>query len=334
MRATLVALLCLGSVAAAEPRTLRMAAIAPEGTSWARELKALARDVETATHGDLKMKWYLGGIAGDELAAVGRIRKGQLDGAAGAIFCQSLASSMRVMRLPGLFHTTAEALYIMGRLKGDLDEEFRRSGFANLGEAGFGFDIILSREPVHTLADLRRGRFWVWSLDEVMKATMIAAGLKPYIGPVEEAGRAYEREHLDGLFAEPAAALAYQWSTEARYFTVLPTAFLPGCLVVSNTTFDALPLTEQQALRSASAKFFLRFDDVNRATEEALLGGLFEKQGLKRVEASPKLLQDYLDATASARTRLGDELAPRALLEKVDRWLSDYRQVHAERVPR
>ena len=46
-------LVAAGATAHAEPRVFRMAAIAPEGTSWARELKAMARDIETASHGEL-----------------------------------------------------------------------------------------------------------------------------------------------------------------------------------------------------------------------------------------------------------------------------------------
>ena len=40
-------LLLLGGVARAEPVTLRMAAIAPDGTEWARALKAYAQEIET-----------------------------------------------------------------------------------------------------------------------------------------------------------------------------------------------------------------------------------------------------------------------------------------------
>jgi TRAP-type C4-dicarboxylate transport system substrate-binding protein len=122
-----------------------MASIAPEGTSWAHELKAFARDVEESTHGELRVKWYLGGIAGDETAALERARKGQLDGMAGAILCQQLAPSMRLLRLPGMFESREEAFYVMGRMRADIESEMRQRGFAFLGGAGFGFDVIFSR---------------------------------------------------------------------------------------------------------------------------------------------------------------------------------------------
>src|SRR3954466_7055760 len=92
----------LTSLVHAEPVQLRMAAIAPDGTSWARELKAWARGVESGTHGEVKVKWYLGGIAGEETAALDRVDRDQLDGVAGALMCEALAPTLRVMRVPGL----------------------------------------------------------------------------------------------------------------------------------------------------------------------------------------------------------------------------------------
>ncbi len=325
-RAILVAVvLLLAGAARAEPRVLRMATIAPEGTSWARELKAYARDIEALTNGELKMKWYLGGIAGDELTAVERIRKGQLDGEAGAIFCQSLASSMRVARIPGLFHDAEEATYVLNRLKGNIDAEMRQSGFANLGAASFGFDVIFSRLPVRTMQDFKKTHFWIWSLDPIWKAMVATMGLQATASPVEAAGHVFEEQKLDAFIAAPTAALAYQWSTQTRYATGLQTAFLPGCMVISNSTFDGLSLEHQQALRVAGAKFFARFNDLNRSMEEQLMGRLFEKQGLQMITPSDQFKREFFEAARQAREKLGDQLAPKELIEKVNVWLTEFR---------
>ena len=113
------------------------------------------------------MKWYLGGMAGDELTALDRVKRGQLDGEAGAIFCQRLAPTLRVARAPGLFESREEFIYLMGRLKPTLDEEFRKSGFTNLGEAVFGIDVLFSRQPIRTMDELVASRLWAWNLDPV-----------------------------------------------------------------------------------------------------------------------------------------------------------------------
>src|SRR5947209_8767502 len=120
--ATFVAVLAGG--ASAEPVTLRFASLVPDGTAWARELHAFARDVETNSHGELRVKWYLGGIAGDENVVPERIKKGQLDGEAAGVSCASLAPSLRVLRVVGLIRRRAEAHAVIGRMRAALDAEF------------------------------------------------------------------------------------------------------------------------------------------------------------------------------------------------------------------
>ena len=119
-----LALLLSSLTAHADTTVLRMAAIAPDGTSWARELKAFARDVEARTDGAVKVKWYLGGIAGEEYESLDRINRDQLDGAAGAMICDKLAPTLRVLRVPGLVRDRAEALHVINSLRAPIDGEF------------------------------------------------------------------------------------------------------------------------------------------------------------------------------------------------------------------
>jgi hypothetical protein len=59
--------------------------------------------------------------------------------------------------------------------------------------------------------------------------------------------------------------------------------------------------------------------------EEQLLGGLFEKQGLKRVEPSPQFRDRFYAELQKAREQLGDKLAPRPLILRVTSWLDEFR---------
>src|SRR5207302_11516654 len=58
--------LTLATSVHAEPVTLRLATIAPQGSGWAREFSAWARDIEVGTHGAVRMKIYYSAIGGDE----------------------------------------------------------------------------------------------------------------------------------------------------------------------------------------------------------------------------------------------------------------------------
>lgn len=323
--AGLVACAALPTMAHADPVVLRYASISPEGTAWTRELKAYARAVEQLSHGQVQVKLYLGGIAGDEVQVLERIRRGQLDGELAAVTCERLAPSLKVLRVPGLIRGRDEARHVIDHLRPVLDTEARKAGFTLLGMTWFGSDIILSRTPVRTLEDLKRLRFWIWNLDSVWQKGLPLLGVQVVPAPVADAAAAFEHGRVDGFLALPTAALAYQWSAQSAYFTPLPIAAMAGCNVLSNDAFDSLPVAAQAALREAGAKLNIRFFDVNAAQEDALLDSLFARQGVKPVPVSELFRVSFLDAARHAREQLPAGLVPQALIMQVQTLLSDYR---------
>ena len=304
---------------------IRVATIAPDGTAWARELHAFGRDVEQSTGGMVSMKYYFGAIAGDELAALDRVKKGQLDGIAGAIFCPRIAPSLWVARLVGLFRNRDEARQVLNRLRPLVDKELEQSGFVSFGLGSFGNEIFFSRTPVHSMADLRKGRYWTWNLDDFWVKELPAMGIGTVPLSVEEAAQAYDDGRIDGFLAVPTAALAFQWSVRAHHFTNLSAAFMPGCLAVARRVFDAIPADQQRAILAAAAKFAVRFDTVSGPQEDALFGGLFEHQGLKRAPGSESFAGDFSAAAQSARETIGEKLVSKELLAQVTAWLVEIR---------
>ncbi|MGZ4211321.1 MAG: TRAP transporter substrate-binding protein DctP [Actinomycetota bacterium] len=322
----LLALMFAVSVAHAEPAVVRIATAAPEGSGWARELKAVTRELNASSNGELSLKWYFGSIAGTELEVQDRIRRGQLDGiASGGMLCMKLAPTMRIARIPGLFNSRDEVMHVLNRLHPEIDAEFRQHGFVNLGWSGFGFDAVFSRKPITSMADLRSGKFWLWSLDPVWQAVAREMGISFVTSEPNDAAQAYREQGLAGMVANPSVALVFQWSTEARYFTPLHAAFLPVCVLVSNSAFDALATDQKDALRAASAKMLARVSDVSESTERQLLGGLLERQGLRPVRLSPEFERAFLDEARRAREALGDKLVPTALLHRVNGYLAELR---------
>jgi TRAP-type C4-dicarboxylate transport system substrate-binding protein len=275
------------------------------------------------------MKWYLGGIAGNELEMLDRIKREQLDGvASGGMLCQRLAPTMRALRIVGLFQSRDESAYVSGRLKDTLDAEFLRAGFVNLGEVGVGPDVILSRQPIATMAELRKARLWVWDLDDIYRQTLTSMGMTPVPRPLESAHHDFDQGLLDGFLAVPTAALAFQWSTQARYYTDLRPSFLRGCLLITSHAYDQLPVVGQQAVKQSAARAIARLEELGRSQDEELLAQLFIKQGLKRVPVSESFRAEFFAAAQAARRRLAGKLVPEELLQRVLGLLADYRAVH------
>ena len=330
LAALLGANLLIAPARADSPVTLRFGSAAPDGTAWAREMKAFARQVEAQTSGQVRIKWYFGAIAGDDLQMGERVRRGQLDGVGSpGILCQRLAPSLRAFYLPGLVQGRDESAYVVGQLRPTLDAEFAKAGFINVGLFNVGPTIFFSRAPIRNMDDLRRTRFWVWQLDEVSLAAMSAMGLHVVSLPLESAGKGYEEGRTDAFLATPAGALAFQWSTQARYVLDLRATYYVGCLVIAARAFDVLPIEHQRILRAAIGKGMVRMEELERQQDEALLGGLFERQGLRTIKVSPAFRSEFFAAAREARQRLEDRVVPSALIARVTALLADFRGEHA-----
>jgi TRAP-type C4-dicarboxylate transport system substrate-binding protein len=325
-RALALWLALAGVAAAAEPRAIKLAAITPDGTLWSRELRAAVQEIEAGTDGAVRIKLYLGAVAGDETEVSSRISKGQLDavGSAG-VLCDAVSPTLRAISIPGLFTTRAEAYAVSQKLRPTMDEEATKSGFALLGVATLGQDVLFTKKPVRTLAELRALKLWRWEGDDVGIATARAMGLTVVPTPVPEAMAAMEAGKLDGFMAIPTAALAFQWSTRTHYLTSLRSGHLNGCILIANRAFDRLAIEHQQVVRAAVSKMAARLEEISRREDEELVGALFAKQGLEVAAPSATLRAEFFAAAEKARGGLTDKIVPRAVLERVLKALAEVR---------
>jgi TRAP-type transport system periplasmic protein len=329
-RAIVLGALVAATAAHADPVTLRMASVAPEGSAWAHLLRDYGRELETATHGEVRMKMYLGGVTGDELETFTAIRKGHLDGiASGGMICERLAPSMRIQGLAGVFQSRDEATYVMERLRPTIEEETRKSGFEMLILSGLGPEVMFTRTPVRSMAELRRLKMWRWAADEVGITVAHEMGVDIVPTELDAAGKAYDDKRIDGFIAIPTAALAFQWSTQARYITDLRSGYLTGCVAVTDRAVDLVPVAHRRTFRSLFAKYDALFQEVGKRQDDALLAGLFQKQGLTPVRPSEGFRSEFFEAARTARERAVPRLMPRALVDRVLKLLADYRAEHA-----
>jgi TRAP-type C4-dicarboxylate transport system substrate-binding protein len=327
MRTWALLMVLAGTAWAGEPRTLRMAAIAPEGTAWARELKAFQRELEGATNGSLRVKMYLGGVAGDDVQMGERLKRGQIDLAASAgMLCQRAMPTMGLFRVRGLFQSREEASFVLSALGVTFRDEAKQAGLVFLSSAILGNDVPFLRSPVNSLDELAKLKLWQWDLDTIGVASMRATGLQIVPLPVEEAGRAFLEGRVDGFVSIPSAILGFQWHAHTHYLLDLRMGILPGCLVATERLFDQLSTAEQTALKNAAAKLGARFTQVTQEQDEALLGGLFAKSGVKPIPLDQRFRSDVLASTRRARDQLIETgVIPRAMAARIATLLADHR---------
>jgi TRAP-type C4-dicarboxylate transport system substrate-binding protein len=308
---------------------LRIASAAPEGTSWANVLRKFEHEVTKETGGKVAVKLYLGGVAGNEQEVYDLMQAGKLDAAvSGGPICTRIVPSMRVLDVIGLFQDQEEATFVSRELRPTLDREAHDAGYTLLATGSIGSVIMFSREPITSMAELRKSNLWVWDMkeDEIKQAAVLKIPVVPVNLP--DAQKAYDTKRTDGFLTTPMTALAFQWYVGTKYITDLRTGYIMGCFIVREKAIDKLSPEHQAVLRKAAARVGTKIDADNLRIDKKLLGGTFEKLGLKLVPVSKKFRAEFFEASRLMRQQMGEKLVPRDLLDRVTQLLADYRAEH------
>ena len=110
---------------AEETHQIRIATLAPRQSSLGDIYQTFKIGMKKATNGQVNVKMYYGGIAGDEITVVRKMRVGQLDGA--LITSTGLSALVRqvlVMEAPGLIRSYPE----LDAVREDLAPQFEGLG--------------------------------------------------------------------------------------------------------------------------------------------------------------------------------------------------------------
>jgi TRAP-type C4-dicarboxylate transport system substrate-binding protein len=232
----------------ASAEEVKLGTLAPADSAWGKVFKAWGKAVDEETGGKLKLTWYFNGTQGDEIAMVGKMRSGQLDG--GAFTSTGLGqinSNYGVFSLPGLFPGGwAKFDEAREKMRPKFDKIFADQGFVILGTGDVGMAHIMSRGgPIRTPSDLKKFHPFYISGDSIGQKFLEIVGVpspKALAVPAILPAISSRAEGAVDVLNSPAiAAEQLQWSPHVDHVNTLNTAIGMGALVMKKDRYDALP---------------------------------------------------------------------------------------------
>ena len=277
----LCALLCSGIAGAT---TLKIATITPEGSQWMKDMRAGAAEIKERTEGRVEVKYFGGGIMGNDKKVLGQIRIGRLQG--GALTPSALGSrypDINLYGMPLVFDSEEEATYVRQFFDERLAAGLEDAGFVTFGFAAGGFANILSNSPIRSLADLKGKRIWILEGDTISYASMEALSLSPVTLPLTDVLTGLQTGLIDIVGIPPIAALVLQWHTKVKFITEIPLAYSLGFMAIDKKAFYKMSADDQAVVREVMTAIYARFDAANlidnRGARDALVNS-----GIKAVE--------------------------------------------------
>ena len=244
------------SDAASRPQYIvKFATVAPDGSTWVKEMRAIDRELREKSGGRLGLRIYAGGVAGDELDVLKKIRIGQIHAAAfSGVGFGKILPMVRVLDLPFLFRTYQEVDLVHRDLQPFFTEQFRKKGFELLAWAEVGNVHLISKKPIRTVKDLSGLKVWTWTGDPIAKETFVAMGVTPIPLAVTDVTTALNTGMIDTVYAPPLGALALQWQNYLSYMMALPLVHSTGAILISSRQYRKLPRDLALLLKSTVQK--------------------------------------------------------------------------------
>lgn len=303
---------------------IKFATVAPEGSTWVKYIKTLDKDLREKSGGRLGLRVYAGGIAGDELDVLRKIRIGQIHctGFTGVGFGQILPM-VRVLDLPFLFKNYDEVDRVHRELRPFFENQFEKKGFDLLAWAEVGYVYLFSKKPIRTLRDLSGHKVWAWAGDPIAKETFAVMGVNPIPLAVTDVTTAINTGMIDTIYAPPLGALALQWYTSMNDMLDLPIVHSTGAILISSRYLKKLPRDLIAILRTSTEKVMTDLTlALRKQNTEAIQ--IIKNSGVT-ITPPPagKDLEEFRSVRAIVARRLTGKIYPKELLDRITALLHD-----------
>jgi TRAP-type C4-dicarboxylate transport system substrate-binding protein len=321
-----LAIAAAGTVAAAE---LKVASVAPDGSHWMRQMRAGAEEIKVKTDGRVEIKFYPGGVMGNDAQVLRKVRIGQLQG--GAFTAGGLAerySPLNLYGMPLLFRSLDEVDYVRERMDEELRHGLEEAGFVSFGFIEGGFANLMANQPVRSVDDMRRQKVWVPEGDQISFVAMESLGLSPVVLPVTDVLTGLQTGLLDIIAASPVASLVMQWHTKVRYMTDLPVSYSMGIFALDERAFSRLSEEDQAIVNEVMGETLGGLDEAARE-DNSKAQKVLEGAGVQVVQVN----QAGLDGLYGSMEEIYPRLKSRADVDgdKFDRLmglLAEFRSSH------
>ncbi len=272
-----------------KPFTWKLASLAPKYVGWAKHIRELIHPaVATATNGNLKPKWYWGGIMGEDRDYIDKMKIGQLDGAAfngqGVVLAMP---EMAVLELPFMFNNYEEVDYIRKKMFLKFDALARKRGYIIVAWADQDFDQIYStRYRMATVEEFKKTKFLSW-YGPAEEKVLNRLGTSPIPIGVLEISPSIRQNVADTLIAPAVWIVGSQLYTTIKYVNTVKIRYSPVALFVRLDVWNTLPGQYQKDLLAIRNNEVIEFTKLARNDSGRALQAMLKSGGVQETIMPP-----------------------------------------------
>jgi TRAP-type C4-dicarboxylate transport system substrate-binding protein len=271
----------MGNAPAAEAKTtLKFATLAPPRSPWGKVFKAVAKATEQKTKGEIEIVWLWNGTAGPERAVVGKMKSGQITGAAiTATGLGDIYKPILALNMPGVFNNWGEADKAREKLMPDLEKSIKEAGFYIAGVGDVGVGRTMSNGFMVKVPNDLKGKHPASISEDIIspKINEVIGGVTPVPVTVQELLPKLSNKAIDVINAPCLAAEQFQWTSRLDNINTHATSFLIGAQVVSQRELDKLTPEQKEVVQEIATQGQKQLAKTIRKEDDAAFERLKKK---------------------------------------------------------
>ncbi|MCY4593275.1 MAG: TRAP transporter substrate-binding protein DctP [Bryobacterales bacterium] len=327
LAATLLVTIAIDSAAPQRRRVnkLRLGTIAPKNSIYHEALLRLRQQWREISGGTVELAIYPGGVAGDEITMLRKMRAGQMQAAlisgSGMSFLDEGISALQV---PMMFRSIDEFDFVRSKMAPTLESRLADKGYSVLGWGDAGRAYFFSVNEFRTPEDVRQMKLYTSKGDEEMLKLYDEFGFRAVPLDLTELQANLETGLVEVFAVPPLLAAGYQWFGSAPNMLDLPFVSIVGALLISTEVWNGIPPDLQVDLQQAATSVAAEIETAVRAQEEKAITEM-QRYGLNVIEADEDLVSQWSREMEAAYPDIRDRYAPGELMDAAMRWRDAFR---------
>ena len=312
--------------AGGKPLKIRMATLAPKGSSFHQSLQMMGQKWRDAPEGGATLTIYTDGIMGSEFDVIRRMRIGQLQAAMLTVVgLADIEESVHALEyMPMMFRSLEEMEYVLEQLRPILEKKMLDKGFVTLFWGDAGWIRWFTNKPVRYPEDLKKMKIFVWAGDTQQSDLMKAAGYNPVPLEASDILTGLQTGMIDVVSTTPTYALAGQFYRRAKYMLEVNWAPLLGATVVTRKAWDRLTARDREFILETAVEAGRAIRAQSRLEAEQSVEAM-KKRGLVVQEVGPETQARWEAAAEKFYPKIRGPMVPEEIFDEVQRFIREYR---------
>jgi TRAP-type C4-dicarboxylate transport system substrate-binding protein len=305
--------------------TIKMATLAPEGSTWHKGLRKMGEEWKELSGGEVELKIYAGGVVGNETVMLRKMRIGQLHGGAMTnLGLLEIDPGPQVINTPMLIRSYPELDHVMATMGPKFEKTIEENGYVVLSWGDAGWAHLFSKQPLTDPDDVGQLKIFAWEGDPGAVEMYRKGGFKPVVVAATDILPSLQSGLLDSFPSSPLAALAMQWFGLTPNMLDIPWAPLMGAVIVKKEAWEAIPADIRPKLLASARRVSAEIQGQIRKQDGKAVE-VMKKYGLKVNSVDDATRARWIKKSEAIYPIVREKIVPADVFDETKRLVDEYR---------